>query len=139
MESLEKLDMDKISNRICYWLGKNHLSKMKFAREINVSRDVIIAYTNPEHPENSMQVETLIKMATYFHLDKYYFCNEYHKFLEETKNQKYLLRIRTSKRMTQRQFASSLNVSIERYKNYETERCKIPFDIWKRLVGKEPD
>lgn len=83
MDLWNDFDMDKIADRLRYALLTKKISYQRAAREMGVSRDLVFDYTNPEYSESSMHPEILIKFADYLGEEKYYFCNEYHIFLEQ--------------------------------------------------------
>ncbi|MCM1387112.1 MAG: helix-turn-helix domain-containing protein [Bacillus sp. (in: Bacteria)] len=125
--------MKKISNRLRYTFLENRISFLQAAKELGVSRDLLFDYTNPDYPEKSMQVNTLIKIADYFGKDKYYFCNEYHKFLDIADVGVFLYEARTKRSMTQKQFADFLGVSLDTYKKYEEGKSRLPMAIFEQL------
>ena len=137
MDSVPVFDMDKICDRLRHSLCKNGISYQKAARDMKVSRDLVFDYTNPNYPEKSMQVKTLIKFADYLGLDKYYFCNEYHRFINTVDVGAFLLELRKKNEMTQKQFAAYLDIPYYRYKTYESGRCKLPQEVFDKLKMKK--
>lgn len=134
MSLSDTFDMDRICDRLRYALLYKNISVSQAAKELRVSRDLIFDYINYKCPEDSMQVKYLIKFAEYFGEDKYYFCNEYHRFLDSVDMEKLLRGLRTEHNMTQKEFAGYLGISLSRYKAYEQGRCKASkemFDILK--------
>lgn len=126
-------DMDRICDRLRYELRKKRISVAKAARELGVSQDLIFDYINPNYSENSMQVETLIKFADYFDKDKYYFCNDYHIFIDTVDGGSFLRKMKLEYEMTREEFAQYLGVSYTRYRSYEDGRCKIPREVFDKL------
>lgn len=126
-------DMDKICDRLRYSLQQKRISYLKAARDMGVSRDMVFDYTNPSYPEKSMQVNTLIKFADYLGEEKYYFCNDYHRFLDTVDVGAFLRELRKKHEMTQRQFADYLGIPCYRYKTYESGKCKLPQEVFDRL------
>lgn len=61
MMSSYRFDKNRICDRLRYALLENEISYQRAAREIGVSRDVLFDYTSPDYPEESMQMQTLIK------------------------------------------------------------------------------
>ena len=133
MNSVPDFDMDKICNRLRYSLWLHGISHLKVAQDIGVSRDLVFDYTNPNYSEKSMQVKTLIKFATYLGEEKYYFCNEYHRFLDTVDVGVFLRELRKTHKMTQRQFAGYLEIPYYRYKTYESGKCKLPQEVFGKL------
>ncbi len=133
MEFFDTYDMSKVCDRIRLELYMCQKPKDKVVKEIGVSKDLLRDYINPAYLEKSMQPQTLIKMAEYFGKDKYYFCNDYHRFLNEVDGKAYLKGKREAQNMSQRQYANVLGISISRYKSYEEGRSKIPVELWKML------
>lgn len=103
---------------------------------MSVSRDVLFDYTNPDYPESSMQTQTLIKFAEYLGKDRYYFCNEYHKFLDTVNTGDFLRELRRDHKMTQKQFAYFLGITLESYKKYEEGRCRLSLKVFEKLKDK---
>lgn len=132
-EFFDTYDMSRVCDRIRMELNMCQMSKEKVAKEIGVSRDVLYDYVKPVYLEKSMQPQILIKLAEYFGKDKYYFCNDYHRFLDEVDGKAYLKGKRTEHNMSQRQFAKTLEISLPRYKAYESGKNKIPMELWKML------
>lgn len=137
MNSVTDFDMDKICDRLRYALRKNGISYLKAAKDIGVSRDLVFDYTNPNYPEESMQVKTLIKFASYLGEEKYYFCNEYQRFLDTVNAGAFLRKLRKTHKMTQRQFAGYLEIPYCRYKTYESGKCKLPQEVFEGLKREE--
>lgn len=129
-------DMDRICDRLRYELRKKRISNEKAARELGVSRDLIFDYINPNYSESSMQVETLIKFADYFGKEKYYFCNDYHIFLDTVDAGSFLRKAKLEYNMTREEFAQYLDISYTRYRSYEDGRCKIPREVFDKLKNK---
>lgn len=80
-----------------------------------------------------MQVQTLIKFAEYLGKDRHYFCNEYHKFLDTVVAGDFLRELRAKYKMTQKQFAHFLDITLASYKKYEEGRCRMPFEVFEKL------
>ena len=133
MNSVTNFDMDKICDRLRYELRKNGISYLKAAKDIGVSRDLVFDYTSPDYPEKSMQVNILVKFANYLGKEKYYFCNEYHRFLDTVNAGAFLRELRKTHKMTQRQFADCLEIPYYRYKTYESGKCKLPQEVFNKL------
>ena len=130
--SLE-FDMTKISDRINYELFDRRIPKARLAREIGVSRDLVGNYTRASFSEESMQISVLKSFAAYFGKDTYYFCNDYHRFIDTVDVVKLLKRLRQEKGMTQRMFAEELNVTLAMYKAYEVGKCRLTYLVYLRL------
>ena len=122
-----------ISTRIKYFMKKEKLSQPKLGAAIGCSRDTIFSYANAKIPEAHMNIQLLKKMALYFGVEEYYFCNEYHRFVDTTNVCEYLKRIRENNGMTQRQFVEILNVPLSSYKCYEVGKMKISEEAYHKL------
>ena len=133
---LESFDMERICNRLHYALIQKNVSANQAAKDIGVSRYLMSDYINYKYSEDSMQVETLIKFAEYFGEERYYFCNEYHRFLDSVDAGKLLRELRSEHNMTQREFAAYLEISHFRYKSYEEGRCKVSRELFDTLKSK---
>lgn len=133
MSPTENYDMNKICDRLRYELRAKKISNLKAAKDVGVSKDLVYDYTNKNYPERSMQVGTLKKFAKYLDKDDYYFCNDYHQFMDTTDVGKILLEVRGKYNMTQKQFACYLGISLTNYKKYETGRCKLPREVYDKL------
>lgn len=133
MVTSSQLNMDRICDRLRYELLEKEISFQRAAREMNVSRDVLFDYMNPDYPESAMQTQTLIKFADYLGKDRHYFCNEYHKFLDIVKAGDFLRELRMKHGMTQKQFAHFLGITLASYKKYEEGRCRLPLEVFEKL------
>ena len=133
---LESFDMERICNRLRYALIQKNVSANQAAKDIGVSRYLMSDYINYKYSEDSMQVETLIKFAEYFGEERYYFCNEYHRFQDSVDAGKLLRELRSEHNMTQREFAAYLEISHFRYKSYEEGRCKVSRELFDTLKSK---
>lgn len=114
-------------------MDKEKVSQPKLAAAIGCSRDTIHYYTNAKVPESRMNIRLLKKMALYFGVEEYYFCNEYHVFIDTTDVPEYLKRVRKKNGMTQRQFVEILNISLSSYKCYEVGKMKISEESYYKL------
>ena len=133
MDMTSQLDMDRICYRLRYAFLENRIAYQRAAREMGVSRDVLFDYTSPDYPESAMQPQTLIKFAEYLGKDRYYFCNEYHKFLDTVNIKYFLCESRAKHKMTQKQFADFLGVTLSSYKKYEEGRSRLPLAVFEKL------
>lgn len=123
----EKLDIDvSISARIKFHLQKSKISYPKMAEAMECSRDMVFSYANGKIPEGHMDIAVLKKMAAYFGKETYYFCNEYHVFVDTVDVPEYLKRIRKAKEMSQKDFAVAFHIPLSAYKKYETGVVRIP-------------
>ncbi len=136
MSLSDTTDMDSICGRLRYALKQKKVSGGQAARDLGVSRDLVLAYTNYNYPEDSMQVKYLTKFAEYFGEERYYFCNEYHRFLDTVEADRMLLESREKCKMTQREYADHLGIPYYRYKSYEEGRCKISREAFDLLRNK---
>lgn len=109
------------------------ISQMKLARETGIGRECIANYVNAEYPEKSMKIEILKKLAEFFHKDKYYFCNDYHIFLDTVDVRAFLQKKREKAKMSQRKFADKIGVSLQNYKYYERGNGYLPFEVWQKV------
>lgn len=122
-----------IASRIRYQMQKAGISQPKLAEAIGTTRDRIYTYENGKIEEQNMEIELLKKLARYFELDEYYFCNEYHVFMDTTDVPKVLKQLRGKKQMSQRQFAAKKNIPIAAYKSYESGKVRLAEKYWIKL------
>ncbi len=128
-----KFDMTKISDRLDYEILERGISKVKLAKEIGVSRDLVCSYTGKGFQEASMQISVLKSFAAYFGKDTYYFCNDYHIFMDTVDVVRLLKQLRKEKGMTQKVLAGKLNITTAIYKKYEQGKCRLPCQVYLRL------
>lgn len=84
-----------------------------------------------------MDIAVLKKMAEYFGMEKYYFCNEYHVFVDTVNVPGYLKGIRKAKGMSQREFCEMLQIPLAAYKKYETGDVRIPGKYYRVIADME--
>lgn len=82
-----------------------------------------------------MDIAVLKKMAVYFGMEAYYFCNEYHVFVDTTDVPEYLKGVRRAKEMSQREFCEVFQIPLAAYKKYETGAVRIPGKYYRVVVG----
>ncbi len=128
-----EFDMARISSRISFALLDRRTPKARLAREVGVSRDLVYNYTRENFPEESMRIPVLKAFAEYFKMDTYYFCNDYHKFMDQTDVAELLKSIRRKKGVTQKMFADELGVALAIYKAYEQGKSNLPYQVYLRL------
>lgn len=128
-----EFDMTRISGRLNYELFDRRIPKARLAREVGVSRDLVSSYTKESFPEESMQIPILKSFAAYFGKDKYYFCNDYHRFMDTVDAAELLKRLREKKGVTQKMFADELGITETIYKAYEQGRSNLPYKVYLRL------
>lgn len=125
--------MIKISDRINRELFERRIPKARFAREVGVSRDLVDNYTKESFSEEFMQISVLKSFAAFFDKDTYYFCNDYHKFIDTVDVDKLLKRLRQKKGITQKLFADELGITSTMYKAYEQGKSNMPYRVYLRL------
>lgn len=117
---------NKIYIRIKYFIKKSKVSYQELGAAVGCSHDTVFVYANGKIVEEHMNIGILKRMAEYFGVEAYYFCNEYHVFVDTTDVPEYLKKIRKEKRMSQKEFAEATGVSLASYKKYETGAVRIP-------------
>ena len=131
----ERNDMDAcISARIKYHLHRTKTSHWKLAKALGCSRDTVFSYANGKIPEDHMDIAVLKKMAAYFGTEPYYFCSEYHVFVDTVDVPEYLKGIRKAKGMSQREFCEKFQIPLAAYKKYETGAVRIPGKYYRVVV-----
>lgn len=80
-----------------------------------------------------MQISVLKSFSEYFGKDTYYFCNDYHIFMDTVDVVRLLKRLRQEKGMTQMVLDGELNITTVIYKKYEQGKCKLPYQVYLRL------
>lgn len=126
-----------ISDRITYHLHRTKTSHWKLAKALGCSRDTIFSYANGKISEDRMDIVVLKKMAEYFGMEAYYFCNEYHIFVDTADVPEYLKGIRRAKGMSQKKFCEAFQIPLTAYKKYETGAVRIPGKYYRVVVGVE--
>ena len=129
----EKILEKSISARIRYQMQKAKISQPKLAKAVGLTRDRIYVYENGKIEEGSMNIEILKRLAEYFGLDKYYFCNEYHVFMDTTDVPQLLKRIRAKEGLLQREFAEKTGIPLATYKVYESGKARLQERYWMKL------
>lgn len=84
-----------------------------------------------------MDIAALKKMAEYFGMEAYYFCNEYHVFVDTADVPEYLKGIRRAKGMSQREFCEKFQIPLPAYKKYEIGKVQIPGKYYRIIAGLE--
>lgn len=131
---VDRNDMEQsISVRIRYHVQKEKISQPKLAKAIGCSRDTIFAYMNNKTPESRMDINVLKKLADYFGVDKYYFCNAYHIFTDTEDVPRILKRLREKEGVTQKVFAYMLEIPLDSYKSYEQGKAQLPERHWRKI------
>ena len=115
-----------IADRIKYHLHRTKTSHWKLAKALGCSRDTIFSYANGKVLEDRMDIAVLKKMAAYFGMEPYYFCNEYHVFADTVDVPEHLKGIRKAMEMSQREFCEKFQIPLAAYKKYETGAVRIP-------------
>gem|GEM_PF-3129678 len=126
-----------ISVRIRYCMQKAKVPQYKLAGVIGYAKETLFNYMNGKIPEEHMNVHMLKKMAVYFGMDEYYFCNGYHKFMDSTDVPKFLKEIRRKMGMSQREFAAAAEIPLQSYKKYEEGWVRLPEKYWRALMDME--
>lgn len=126
---------DKIYIRIKYFVKKSKVSYQELGAAVGCSHDTVFAYANGRVAEGRMNISILKRMAEYFGVEAYYFCNEYHVFVDTTDVPEYLKKIRKEMKMSQKEFAEATGVSLSSYKKYETGAVRIP-EKYYRVITK---
>lgn len=57
----------------------------------------------------------------------------YHKFLDTVNTGDFLRELRRNHKMTQKQFACFLGITLESYKKYEEGRCRLPLSVFEKI------
>ncbi len=129
----EEILEQSIASRIRYQMQKAKISQPKLAEAVGLTRDRIYTYENGKIAEEHMDIKILKKLAEYFEVDQYYFCNEYHIFIDTVDVPEVLKRLRKKKGMTQREFAKAEKIPLSAYEAYESGRARLAERYWKRL------
>lgn len=124
-----------ISARIRYYARKEKVSQPELAKAIGCSRDTVFSYMNNKTSESHMDINVLKKLAEYFEVDEYYFCNAYHIFVDSENVPEILKELRRKEGATQKAFADMLEISLASYKNYEQGRIRLPERYWKKICS----
>lgn len=122
-----------ISARIRYHVRKAKVSQPELAKAVGCSRDTIFSYMNNKISESSMDIHVLKKLAEYFGVNEYYFCNDYHIFVDSRNVPETLKELREKEGVTQRAFADMLEIPLVSYKNYEQGRVRLPERYWEKI------
>ncbi|MCC8046737.1 MAG: helix-turn-helix transcriptional regulator [Clostridiales bacterium] len=81
-----------------------------------------------------MNIDLLKQMAKEMELPEYYFCNEYHIFIENTDVSTFLQEMRLGLGLNQRKFAEKVDIPLDAYKTYEQGKIRIPMRYWKKIM-----
>ena len=122
-----------ISAKIKYQMQKAKISQPRLAKAVGCSRDRIWTYANGKVSEGYMDIDFLKKLADYFGLETYYFCNDYHVFVDTANVSEALKKMRRKTGMTQKEFAKIKKIPLTSYKIYEIGKTRIAEKYWKRL------
>ncbi len=122
-----------ISARLRYYMQKEKISQPKLAKAIGCSRDTIFSYMNNKISESRMDINVLKKLAQFFGVGQYYFCNDYHIFVDTENVAEILKELRKKERVPQRVFADMLGIPLASYKTYEQGKIKLPERHWEKI------
>ncbi len=122
-----------IASRIRYQMKKAKISQPKLAQAVGLTKDRIYTYQSGEIAEENMDIGILKKLAEYFGVDQYYFCNEYHVFMDTTDVPQLLKQIRAKTGLSQREFAKKTGIPVAAYKIYESGRVRLQERYWVKL------
>lgn len=130
MHEYDEEKMKYIAYRIQYHVRKNNMSYVELSRRIGCSRDTMMRYVNIEYEEASMNIENLKRIANVFQVNEYYFCNDYHVFLDKVNGGSYLKILRMKHKLSQLRYSQKLNIPYSNYKTYESGKAKVPYKVW---------
>lgn len=122
-----------IASRIRYQMQKAKISQPKLAQALGLTKDRIYTYQSGRIAEENMDIGILKKLAEYFGVDQYYFCNEYHVFMDATDVPELLKRVRVKARLSQREFAKEAGIPLAAYKVYESGKVRLQERYWMKL------
>ena len=129
----DDFDAGRISDRLRYAFRRKGVSYQRVSEELGIGKDLLRNYLNLNYCESSMQVEILLKLADYFGEEKYYFCNEYHKFIDTVNIGDFLRKTKQKYHMTRKEFAGYLGVTFSAYRTYESGKNRLPRNVFERL------
>lgn len=122
-----------VSARIRYQLQQEKLSQSKLANAVGCSKDRIFSYVNGKISEERMDIGFLKSLADYFGLEPYYFCNDYHIFVDSEDVPAALKKLRMKSKVSQRAFAEKIKIPLASYKKYETGDAQLAERYWRCL------
>ncbi len=120
--------------RIKYFVKKSKISYQELGSAVGCSQDTVFTYANGKISEGHMNIGILKRMAEYFGVETYYFCNGYHIFVDTTDVPGYLKKIRQEEKMSQKEFAEATGVSLSSYKKYETGAIRISENYYQVII-----
>lgn len=132
----EEILKQSIAFRIRYQMQKAKISQPKLAQAVGLTKDRIYTYQSGRIAEENMDIGILKKLAEYFGVDQYYFCNEYHIFMDTTDVPQLLKRMRAKAGLSQREFAKKIGIPLAAYKVYESGRVRLQERYWVKLKEK---
>lgn len=119
--------------RIQYHMAEQHVSREMLANACGCTKSLISSYIHGRCKEENMDISVLKDMAKYLKKETYYFCNEYLFFLDTEDVPECLREIRRKVAISQRKFAKLHDISLHRYKTYESGKVRLQYDAWKKL------
>lgn len=111
----------------------NDLSQKEMSKILDISED---AYSNYENGRSAMPLVVAVRFADYFNLSLDYLLNlsgnknlNCNKLFDEKNVSKRLINLRKQNKMSQKQFATLVNIPQRTYCSYERNERTIPFDF----------
>jgi len=127
-------ELESVADKLRYARLSAGFHQDILAEKIGVDRSTLLRYENGQTTEENMDIELLIKIALACGMDKHFCCSPYHIFIIQDAGQQ-IKQYRKKMKITQKELATMLGVSVTCVKRWEQKINKPPKYVWELVSG----